>query len=897
MNGNEANGSAAVALADAGVGPLKTDADARERIPGSPLVPGCVAWAEDGRVAVVSDASIMVATFMSRELEMYQQQSPVISKGYVFLPESTARERVPVEIPVFNEPTDAGLPTGSATYFLLNEGDRHQNNPKELSLSKNGGGAFLSAVWGPRGSGPNSSCALLALTASSRISLHFPPSFHMNWKEAAVFSETLFDFFNSQSFRLTPSHDTHNNQSVVGMKMDAPAARGGRSSKKRRCCGPSEERIALNSIAEYTHKCAMLSTLTMAWSPFLLTADKQNATSLIAFSGRKVSTIWAYAYPTFASAMPTEQQRFLSPVPIAWIDTDKHGWVSTSTWQQMHRQGTEQRAQEHLGLALGTVEGKVLLADIPIRASAPDGTPCEVVVNRVVTAPHSQPVFSLCMGSRWTYDNSPTNDLIVASGSTISVWNLKKKRLQPKAKWKAHDGNVTGIDINYFGDTIFSCAVDGTINVWEKDTGKQLLSSNASVSSVEDGDSSDASAVTIASSTSKYPIFGLAMSPSSAQLACVYIIPPAARPNRKSQADVSYSRVSSALEYIPSPWVKSPEKFVDIVCRILDDSRSVSNFTDVVWFCHDDNAAITSLQGSSDMTIPNLLNKLKGVSGEASDGSVLSRQPLYLSLCEALEKRYYDSIAADNSTSKDAADAFPLFLQASFLLRSAITPADHQVAVRDAALVRIRRTLGVYWAERCLKALLASSKKADQSLASYLAESSTERISALVMADFLSVQDPLTRSSEAFVTQIYTQLGSGESIKEWTAFLQARANDTSEGVTGEESSAIAAVRVPPARETCFICDKAVPFAELETACEAGHALERCFLSFRVISAMEVWKCMGCGASAGEIDLSNGTPPFYLLDAEAREEAAVIPAAAGMKIICRLCGNFCSFSQY
>ncbi|KAG2877866.1 hypothetical protein PC116_g25037 [Phytophthora cactorum] len=44
-------------------------------------------------------------------------------------------------------------------------------------------------------------------------------------------------------------------------------------------------------------------------------------------------------------------------------------------------------------------------------------------------------------------------------------------------------------------------------------------------------------------------------------------------------------------------------------------------------------------------------------------------------------------------------------------------------------------------------------------------------------------------------------------------------------------------------------------------------MERCFLSFRYISAMEVWKCMDCGVSASEVDLSSGTSPFYLLGSE------------------------------
>ncbi|KAG3119914.1 hypothetical protein PI124_g2060 [Phytophthora idaei] len=874
---------------------LPTDVESRERIPGSPLVPGGVSWSEGGCLAVVSDSSILVATFRSRELEMFQPGGPAVSKDFVFLPENPVNENVPVAIPPVIGSLDSGLPRASTTYFLLNEGDRHQHNPKELSLSKNTGAAFIAALWGPRGSGPSSSCALLALTASSRLSLHFPPSFHMSWKEVAVFSEDLFKFFERKSFRLGPSHDERFNTLPPSTAMAAP--RGDKSGKKnkKRKMAPNDGHLAINSVAEYTHRCAMMSTLTMAWSPFMVTADKQSTVSLIALSGRKISTIWAYAYPSFVAGQLIEP--FLSSAPIAWIDTEKYGWVSTSTWQQMHQHGTAYATREDLGLALGTSEGNVLIARVPVRASVLDDSPLELAVDRVIVAPHSQPVFGLCMGSRWTFSNSPTNDLIVASGSTISVWNLKKKKqAQPNAKWKAHDGNVTGLDTNYFGDTVLSAAVDGTIKVWEKTTGKLLYSSDATPANSGNGNSEDTA--TAASNASKYPVFGLAISPSSAQLACVFIIPPASRPNRKSQADVSYSRVSSSLEYIPSPWVKNSDQLVDVVCRILDESQSVSSFMDVVWFCYNDNAAVMSLNRSTDLAIPSLLNKIRSANGETSGSEVLARQPIYLHLCEELEKRYYESTQASSSTAKDSMPPVPLYLQASLLLRSAITPADHQVAAQNAALAKIRRTLSVYWAERCLTALVAASKKDDKALRGYLDSSSSEKISALVMADFLSVQDPLTPRSEALVTHIYDQLDSPEHVASWIAYVKAKTNANAEDQAAEEPAVAAAVHVPPSRETCFICEKSVPFGELEIVCEAGHTLERCFLSFRCVSAMEVWKCMGCAVSASEIDLSSGTSPFYLLDSEEHDDQEIAtPAASKMKIICRLCGSYCSFSKY
>lgn len=791
------------------------------------------------------------------------------------------------------------------TYFLLYEADRHQYNPKELSLSKNEGKAFLSATWGPRGSGPNASCALVTLMSSSRIALHVSSSFHMSWREVDVFSETLYAFFEKAAFTMQSTKTSSAKAPVV-------AAEPVKGSKKRRRTGaavadesPPPVSASANSLAEYTHRCGLLATLTVAWSPFVLAQDQVTTTSLLAFSGRKVSTIWGYASPSFAAERDVSES-FLSPAPVAWIDTEKHGWVSTSAWQQMHYDAS--KPTEHLTLVMGTTAGSVLLATVPVSNDSvgSGGFPPELAIDRVVMVPHCQPVFHVSLGARAlsSSDCAKRNDLVVASGSTISVWNASRKRATPTS-WRAHDGNVTGLGIDYFGDTVYSCGVDGALKAWDKDTGVEVP-----FRSVSSAPSSD-------SSSSKYPLYGLAVSPSSAQLACVHIIPPAARPNRKSQADVSYSRVSSALEYVPSRCATDPDAFVRAMCRVLDARASLSAFTDVLWFCYEDNSAITSLHGSADMTIPNLLNKLKGVSHSRENER--SRQPLYLSLCDALEQQYAAAVASAGpiATSPTVSTlALPSlaairYVQASYLLRSCIVPAENHVAIRDAALVVLQRTLLGYWAERCLTELVSTHSHVEN----FASISSAERTSALLMADFLSVQTPLSDVREQLVTTVYTRLGSDDNIAQWLAHLQARNSAEATAATpstlssddGSPTDAAAPVPTttptlpptPPPRQTCFICHEPVPFAEFDLVCASGHAQERCFLSFQVLTSLDAWRCMGCNASACALDFASGTSPFYLLESQ-RQRLATESNAAGSataKITCRLCGNFCSFFAY
>lgn len=789
--------------------------------------------------------------------------------------------------------TDAGVPSGSLTYFLLNDTNRHQHNPKELSLSKNDGNAFLNATWGPRGSGPNASCAMLALSTSSRISLHFVSSFHMSWKEVSVFSEKLFGFFQGRDFLLKPKATNGSLNDAVKSSRAGVAKKRKRGQSGDKEAAPSEEVSSQNSMAEYARRCSLLATLTIAWSPFVRVKKSMKLTSLIAFGGRKVCTVWSYRYCEFeAAGAVREGNDLLSQAPLAWMDTEKYGWVTTSTWQQMHYD--QSTPLTHMELALGTADGNVLLTTIPLAEASASAV--ELGIDRVIRMPHSQPVFGLCLGCRSTFSNSPSNDLIAAAGSTISVWNVKKKRPQLTRKWKAHEGNITSLDLDYFGTSVYSSGVDGAVNVWDKGTGTRSLS-NFDVFR-NDGDAPTSQRRSLPSNgasnskNGRYPVFGIAVSPSSAQVACVYVIPPAARPNRKSQADVSYTRVSSSLEFLPSPWMQHPmEEFVSKTCSILEESRSASAFTDVVWFCHEDNAAISSLHDSTEDIVPALLSKLTGVRGEDGEPiGVLSRKPVYFDLCQVLKERH-----------SHLNDLFlPIFLQAAYLILVSIDPIQAFSLEHNQAFERVRRQLLAYWAQRCLTDLVNASRRSDsESLSTFLADSPSDRVSALLMADFLSVQTPATAAVVKLVSEIYSQLASEETVTKWTDYLQKR---TQRASTDEAQPGAPTVSppIPPPRETCYICDKAVPFGEFDLQCESNHAQDRCFLSFRVISSMDSWKCMGCGALAGELDLTRVTAPFYLPgngDETSCDSASAVPSASSSNIRCRLCGNYCSFFKY
>jgi hypothetical protein len=687
----------------------------------------------------------------------------------------------------------------------------------------------------------------LTLSSLSRIGLHFASSFHLNWKEVEVFSEKLYDFFDSKGFQLGKNTTTSNVPISVNISNTSAAINTTRAARspalKRQKRGSDLEDVnaetARSSMAQYTHKCALLSTLSIAWSAFVNDEKTSKSISFLAFSGKKVSTIWTYDRPLFDSpSSELSTSTYLSSKPCAWIDTEKYGWVTTSCWPRFNHQPKQSCSTPKLMLlALGTTSGNVVLTSIPV---AQTHHCAQLTPNRIIPAPYHQPVSNLLLD----VGVSDGFELLVASGSMISVWNTKQPKVEPK-KWKAHKGVISGLDINYFGDIIFSCSTDGTVKAWEKGSLNEIKMSK--------------------SQDKEYPVYGLCVSPNSVQVACMYVIPPAARPNRKSQADVSYTRVSSALEYLPSPYAQDEASFVTSMCGLLQVRQDLTTFGDIVRFCYEDNANLSALHGNNlDNSISAMLSKLQGLTSDTAKTSQMTRRPYYLSFCDELEKQYADA------TIKEASI---YLLQAAYFLYTCIPPAESYVTLRDDTVQRLQRQLYTHWSIACLKELVTITtihKKKWSSLVD------NEKLSALLMADFLSVQEDKDTTLVGLVETIYMNLGSKEDKDRWSQIKQT----------------ISSIPNPTSRQKCFICNEAVPFSEFEIRCKVGHLQERCFVSFQCISSMDSWKCLGCGAMASETALvipnsTSPSPPFYLLSQSSKMN----------EVVCRLCGNLCSFFRY
>ncbi|CCI40771.1 unnamed protein product [Albugo candida] len=773
----------------------------------------------------------MITTFCNREMEFYMQNPPILSKSFIFFPADIKNEHIPVDMTAHKQ---ENLGSGCTSYFLLRK-DRPQN-PKDISLSKNECNTFVGMEWGPRGSGPNASCAIVALSAGSRISLHFASSYQMNWTESEVFSEHLYAFLEEHQFDV--KNFAREPAVAKDVSIDDPVVPD-RTKRAR------NRNVEAKTVDELVNKCALLATLSIAWSkPLYKTQIKRESSSLIVFAGKKLVTIWEYTLQTGDQSNLNSASRHLSSLPIGWLLSENFGWITASTWQQSHINAKSTTTDKML-LALGTCEGSILLISVHLmRGSSMN----QLVVDRVVTSPGSQPVSCLHLGSRASSKFTGDSKLVVGAGMDISVWSTKDESV---ATWKAHDANITGIGISYFGDVIMSVSIDGCVKSWVRvDT--EFICKRVIVES------------------KPYPLYGLAVSPLSVQIALLHVMPPAARPNRKSQADMSYSRVSCAFEIMRSPLVDSASSLSDMIYRILEHSQEAASFTDVLWLCHQDTTSSTPDENALELSLPTLLHNVKGVDLSNFISKRL-KKPLYVLICEKLETQY--SIRDQHNPTIQTALAPILLLQASYLLRASAKASKEDLDVQEQARQKLLRSLYIFWAEQCLNVLHLN--KDDE-----LSISATEITSALSMADFLSIQPSLTQKSIDLVTSTYERFGSQEDISRWEKSVESANNAT----LSDEPKQLCVTL--PIRERCVICQKGIIPTEFDLKCESEHTQQRCFLSFRAISSVDVWKCMGCGACADKATCMESGSPFYMLASINIED-----------IRCRLCGSYCILFRY
>ncbi|CAK4429993.1 unnamed protein product [Aphanomyces euteiches] len=710
-----------------------------EHLPGAPILPDCVRWSADCKLACVTDESVMISTFLNKDLSRYLLHPPFLTRYFLPLPTKDKDFLIPPP------PENVDSASGSMTYRILHEMTRsNSSNPREISLAKGDAGmTFAAAVWGPRGSAPRSSCAILTLTSNSHIVLYHPSVLDFNWKEVAVLSKSLKKYVSGNDWsHLEASQDPF---------FATPPSLKKQKTQDDQACSPQS--------VTFVNQSDLISVTSVAWSSASYDVDTSTTSSLLAFCGRTITTVWRYHHDNHR----------MEEDPIAMAHTGPHGWPTCSTWMHM----------ETSDLALGTSSGNVLLLSL-------QGS--ELSIQRVLTTPHFQPVYSL----QYTL-----HDISVASGTHISIWNTSSEELDKEPRfWQAHNSNITCLELNHMDDTIFSSSTDGCVKCWNK-SGVEVTMKNLP--------------------RNNYPIFGLSMSPNCIQLAVGYVCPPAAKPSRITQADTTYARLSSGLECFAAPNAQNAKSLAVSV----ESQSSLDSIGDILAYCHLENSAFQAKQSEMSLLHVDPLPESK---------------PLYAEFCAILESKY----AALQSQEQWN---MPLYLQVAYQVCTNVAASSN-----FEILSRLRQLIICYWCENTLEQILDQDNHKDTAL------------SALLMADYLLLSastNPtkwrLTKLSERLVEHAYQKFGNSEDM------ARLKSNQ----------------QLPPAREQCGLCSSPVPLTDkiMEPTCKNGHALERCFMTLRVIDAAGVvWKCMVCEALANVTANTN-------------------------QLVCRLCGCFCQKIEY
>ncbi|OQS02319.1 hypothetical protein THRCLA_05291 [Thraustotheca clavata] len=287
---------------------------ASEHLGAAPVLPGNVLWSNDGKIVCVAHDSLLIVTFVNKELTRYLLEPPFVSRTHIAMSKRPENMQYPLPPPKIDESNEAEEP-GAVTYRILNSFDPVTSaNARELSLAKPDCDCYLQAVWGPRGTAPNATCALVALTTSNRILLFFPTALNLTWELTAVLSDTLAKYIDLVI-------DTYDSLPADPYMM-IPLARASKRQKKEK---------------SYAEKCDFMATISIAWS----------SSSLLAFCGKRLTTIWQF---------DQDSQTFLKPEPVAAIDTGVYGWPSSSVWSKDSSLlfiGTSSGNVLHIGLERG----------------------------------------------------------------------------------------------------------------------------------------------------------------------------------------------------------------------------------------------------------------------------------------------------------------------------------------------------------------------------------------------------------------------------------------------------------------------------------------------------------------------------------------------------------------
>ncbi|VFQ85102.1 unnamed protein product [Cuscuta campestris] len=409
---------------------------------GSPYCANAIAWSEDNLLAV---ASGHLVTIMN-------PACPFGARGVVTVPTS--------------KPFQIGL---------IDKKELISGCLLPTFISRDIRSSVRSISWSPIGFASNASCLLAICTTEGRVKVYRMPfcEFKVEWIEVTDISEMLYTYLGNVNFNVSnvssEVSDTNCSLNDVAFEEDMPICHFMKAKKKRKLNaftvvnikdGVRKGNMSCLSAEEYASRNAMISSLTVAWSPNLKWTSCFSVLAVGGKSGRL--SFWRFHKPQCYSTRRSTDSKSASLIGFL----QAHGaWITAITWALFDSNSSNPQVM----LCTGSSDGSVKLWRACNRELEESSNTNHVsfFLIKEVTMVNFEPVsiLSVIVPS----DSSGKICLAIGRGSgSIDVWisEMPNNTFKSVGSYNGHDHIVTGLAWAFDGRCLYSCSQDNTLCSW-----------------------------------------------------------------------------------------------------------------------------------------------------------------------------------------------------------------------------------------------------------------------------------------------------------------------------------------------------------------------------------------------------------------------------------------------
>ncbi|CAK7324275.1 unnamed protein product [Dovyalis caffra] len=484
----------------------------------SPSYPNAIAWSDDNFIAVASAHLVTILRCFVNVTDSYFRSLEFIVVSF----RACNRKAVPYgPRGLIRVPTCEPYPIGR-----VNREDLFTNCMLPIALSRDRRPWVRSISWSPIGMAPNYGCLLAVCTVEGRVKIYRPPfcDFTAEWVEVVDVSDRLYDHLAKINFGELDnisSEFSHEQTAIRGCDDEQPkscaknlpnslivkqykrrkvdvttynikdsqniqdqlsdhisggstTAGSGHDNKidRRRTTKVSGNcTLPLITAEQYASRCAMLSSLVIAWSPVLWLSskicsahknDSSNGFSILAVGGKSGKIYaWRIHVPQYYSI---EHNRVPTTVTFVGLIQAHNSWVTTISLALL---GSKSNPQ--VLLASGSTDGSVRIwigkGEELLQSSGVNNAPFSLLKEIISVNIVPISVLSLAVPVQTMHKML----LAVGKGSgSFEVWtaDISSSKFDKAGLYDAHDCVVTGLAWAFDGCCLYSCGQGNYVRAW-----------------------------------------------------------------------------------------------------------------------------------------------------------------------------------------------------------------------------------------------------------------------------------------------------------------------------------------------------------------------------------------------------------------------------------------------